>query len=60
MFLSLDEFGTPDTDLESIHDQALFVKSVYNLGLSADDWIPGTNPISRLLDMANPPLINLF
>lgn len=47
-------------DVDTIYDQTLFTKSWYNFGLSQDDWIPGTDPFTRVMELLNPPLVQLL
>lgn len=43
-------------DVETIQDQSVFTRSWYNLGLSADDWIPG-KPLYNYLEEVYTPTI---
>ena len=46
-------------DVETIFDQSLLTKNWYTLGLSSNDWIPGTNPFARIMEVIEPPLFQL-
>ena len=47
-------------DVDTIYDQTIFTKSLFTFGLSGDDWIPGTDPFTRIMEVMNPPLIQLL
>lgn len=47
-------------DIETIYDQQLLTKSWYSLGLGGGDMIPGTNPFDRLMEIIEPPLVQLI
>jgi len=47
-------------DVETIYDQQLLTKSWYSLGLGAGDMIPGTNPFDRIMEVIEPPLVQLI
>ena len=47
-------------DVDTIYDQNILTKNWYNFGLSAGDMIPGTDPFERIMEVINPPLIQLI
>lgn len=47
-------------DMETIFDQQLLTKSWYSLGITDSDFIPGTNPFTRVMEVLNPPLVQLL
>ena len=46
-------------DVESIHDQSVFTRSWYNIGMGAGDGVPFFNPLDHIVSLATPQLVNL-
>lgn len=46
-------------DVESIHDQSVFTRSWYNVGMGAGDSVPFFNPLDHIARLATPQIVNL-